>query len=301
MAQGQGKALLTGASGLIGTALERALQTAGWEVWRLSRKPSAPQQIHWDPKQTLDGQLVSGFDAVIHLAGENIGGIWTENKKNRILQSRLLGTQNLAEALANALKPPRVLIAASAIGYYGNRGDEVLTEVSRSGQGFLPEVCREWEAAAQPANDARIRTVHIRLGLVLSSDGGALPKMLIPFRLGVGGRVGSGKQWWSWIHIDDVVGAVLHILKNEKLQGPVNLTAPNPARNAEFTAKLGAVLNRPTAIPLPAFVARFAMGKAADELLLASAQAVPLKLQQNGYQFRYPQLRDALIAALFRP
>jgi uncharacterized protein len=298
VAPGTPKVLVSGASGLIGAAVSSGLKAAHYEVWGLTRRHAVKQQIQWDTKRPLDSELISGFDAVIHLAGENISGIWTAGKKRRIRQSRVMGTQNLAEALANAAQPPRVLIAASAVGYYGNRGDEMLTESSGPGVGFLPEVCREWEAAAQPASNAKIRTVHIRIGIVLSSAGGALQKMLPPFRVGLGGRIGSGKQWWSWIHIDDIVGAVLHILKDERLHGPVNLTAPNPVRNAEFAGNLGEALHRPAVLPLPAFAARLALGKAANELLLASAQVLPQKLQQGAYQFRYPLLRAALASII---
>jgi uncharacterized protein len=288
------RVLISGASGLIGRALSTNLAASGLDVWRLSRRQVSERQISWNPGKPVDPELVSDFAAVIHLAGENIAGIWTAAKKQRILESRVAGTRNLAEALAKAPQPPRVLIAASAIGYYGDRGDEVLTEHSGSGEGFLPEVCRQWEAAAQPAKDAGIRTVHIRAGLVLSKTGGALQKMLPAFRLGLGGRIGSGRQWWSWIHVDDLVGAVLHLLCSESVAGPVNCVAPNPVTNREFTKTLGVVLHRPTIFPVPAFAARLALGRAADELLLASARVMPEALLKAGYRFQHTDVDAAL-------
>jgi uncharacterized protein (TIGR01777 family) len=253
--------------------------------------------VQWDPSQPLSAGLVSGFDAVVHLAGESIVGRWTETKKRRIRESRVLGTRNLAEALAKASRRPPVLLCASAVGYYGSRGDEVLREESGSGHDFLSEVCREWEGAAKPATDAGIRTLHTRFGLVLSRQGGALQKMLLPFRLGVGGRVGSGTQWWSWVDLQDVTGAMLHALKSN-LQGPVNFVAPNPVINLEFTNVLGSVLARPTIFPVPAFAARLAFGQMADELLLASQRVEPVKLRESGYQFKFLDLRSALEAIL---
>jgi hypothetical protein len=231
---------------------------------------------------------------VIHLAGETIAGRWTAAKKKAIRESRVLGTRHMAAALAGAPSPPRVFICASAIGYYGNRGDELLTEDSPPGQGFLAEACREWEAATQIAPHAGIRTVNLRLGLVLSPKGGALGKMLTPFKLGLGGKIGSGQQWWSWIHIDDIVGAVHHILHNNSLTGPVNLTAPNPARNAEFTRELASMLRRPAFFHVPEFTLRLAFGEMADETLLSSARAVPARLRATGYEFRFPTLRGSL-------
>ena len=241
---------------------------------------------------------MSGFDAVIHLAGESIVGRWTEAKKRRIRESRVQGTRNLAEALAAAPQGPRLLISASAIGYYGDRGEETLHEGSPSGNGFLPEVCREWEAAAEPAATAGIRTVQVRFGLVLSPAGGALQKMLPPFRFGVGGNMGNGRQWWSWVDIDDLVGAIQHVIKNETVQGPINMAAPNPVRNAEFTKTLASVLSRPAVFPMPAFAARLVFGQMGDELLLASQRVEPAKLMDNGYLFQKPELRPALLSIL---
>jgi hypothetical protein len=238
---------------------------------------------------------VSGFDAVVHLAGESVVGRWTADKKKAIRDSRVLGTRHLVAALAQAEVKPRVLVCASAVGFYGDRGDELLREESPSGQGFLPEVCREWEDASRIAGDAGIRTVNIRIGLVLSAKGGALAKMLTPFKLGLGGRIGSGQQWWSWIHVDDVVGGIHHAMRSESLAGAVNLVAPNPVRNAEFTRVLASVLGRPAFFPVPEFALRMAFGKmAAGELLLSSQRTEPGKLLAEGYEFRFRELRGAL-------
>ena len=239
-------------------------------------------------------QLVSGFDAVIHLSGENIAGRWTEAKKRGIRDSRIVTTQNLSQALASAENKPGVFICASAIGYYGNRGDEVLTEDSPSGRGFLAEVSREWESAANPAADAGIRTVNLRTGIVLSAEGGALKQMLLPFRLGLGGRVGNGRQWWSWIHIDDFLAAVRQIADDLSLNGPVNMTAPNPVTSADFAKTLAKTLKRPAVLPLPASAAKLVFGEFADEGLLASARVEPKKLLESGFKFRYSELAAAL-------
>jgi len=287
--------LVTGSSGLIGAALIPALKSSGYEITCLVRgTASGKEQIQWDPAQPLVPESVSGFDAVVHLAGESIVGRWTEAKKRRIRESRVQGTLRLAEALAQAPQRPRVLISASAIGYYGDRGDEALREDSASGSGFLPEVCREWEDATEPATKAGIRTVQVRFGLVLSQHGGALQKMLPPFRLGVGGNMGNGRQWWSWIDIDDLVGAVQHVIKTETLQGPINVVGPNPLTNAEFTKTLASVLSRPALFPMPAFAARLVFGQMGDELLLASQRVEPAKLLASGYVFQKPDLRAAL-------
>ena len=238
--------LVSGVSGPIGAALLPSLKTGGYEVTRLARGAAAGDgQIAWDPATPIAPEAMSGFDAVIHLAGESIVGRWTAEKKMKIRDSRVVGTGNLAQALAQAKNKPQVFVCSSAIGFYGDRGDEVLNEESAPGKGFLPEVCREWEAAAQPAADAGIRTVRIRTGVVLSPTGGALGKMLTPFKMGVGGRIGSGRQWMSWIDVQDMVGAIHHILKSDLLQGPVNLVAPKPVTNAEFTQTLASVLVAP--------------------------------------------------------
>jgi uncharacterized protein (TIGR01777 family) len=251
-------------------------------------------EISWDPLKALSPEAVSEFDAVVHLAGKSIADRWTQSKKTSIRESRRMGTRNLAEALAHAPQRPRVLLAASAIGYYGDRGDEVLSEQSAAGNDFLATVCREWEAATEPARSAGIRTINCRIGIVLSATGGALAKMLLPFRFGLGGRFGDGTQWWSWIHLNDVIGAFVHAMENASLDGPVNLVAPHPVTNAEFTKVLGSVLRRPTLFPVPAFAARLALGEMADQLLLASQRVTASKLAASGYTFHYPQLRDAL-------
>ena len=299
MAPLSSRILLSGASGLLGSALLPSLKGRGFQVIRLVRgQASADDQISWDPLQPLPAETVSGFDAVIHLAGESVVGRWTDAKKANIRESRVASTHNLAQALATTSEKPRVLITASAIGFYGDRADELLRESSSAGAGFLAEVCREWETAAQPAADAGIRCAQIRTGVVLSLGGGALKKMLPPFRMGVGGNVGTGRQWMSWIHIQDWIGAVHHILKTDLLQGPVNMVATKPVTNAEFTKTLGSVLSRPTIFPLPAFAARLAFGQMADEVLLSSQRVEPNKLVTSGYPFQYSDLRRALEALL---
>ena len=291
--------LVSGSSGLIGAALIPALKSRGYDVTCLVRgAASGKDQIQWDPARPLAPESLSGFDAVVHLAGESIVGRWTETKKRRIRESRVQGTRRLAEALAQASQQPRLLISASAIGYYGDRGEETLREDSSSGKGFLPEVCREWEAATEPAAKAGVRTAQMRFGLVLSPSGGALQKMLPPFRLGLGGKMGNGRQWWSWIDIDDLVGAVQHVIKTETLRGPVNVVAPRPLTNAEFTRTLASVLSRPAILPMPAFAARLVFGQMGDELLLASQRVEPAKLLASGYVFQKPDLRLALLAIL---
>ena len=229
----------------------------------------------------IPARLVSGFDIVVHLSGESVAGRWTEGKKSRIRDSRIRSTDHLAQALAKAERKAATFICASAIGYYGNRGEETLTEESLSGDGFLPEVCREWEFATEPASDAGIRTVNLRTGIVLSARGGALKQMLLPFRFGLGGKVGDGYQWWSWIHT--------------QINGPVNMTAPNPVTNAEFTKALAGILKRPAVFSVPAFVAKLAFGAFAEEGLLASARVVPKKLVKAGFQFRCPEITQALV------
>ena len=289
------RVLVSGVSGPIGAALLPYLESQGARIVRLVRGPArGPDQISWDPLQPLARAAVSGFEAVIHLAGETVAGRWTEAKKKAILESRVQGTRHLAEPLAQTQSPPRVFICASAIGFYGNRGGELLTEASPTGEGFLPEVTREWEAASRIAANAGIRTVNLRFGLVLSPKGGALKKMLTPFKLGLGGKIGSGQQWWSWIHVDDIVGALHHALQTDSLSGPVNLVAPNPVRNADFTLVLASVLRRPAFFHVPAFAARLAFGEMADELLLSSERVEPARLRDSGYAFRFAELRLAL-------
>ena len=255
-------------------------------------------QIAWDPATPISPQAVSGFDAVIHLAGESIFGRWTAAKKSKIRDSRVAGTLNLASALAQAEEKPKVFVCGSAIGYYGNRGDEVVSEESPPGTGFLAEVCQEWEEATTPAVQADIRTAHIRTGIVLSPKGGALGAMLLPFKLGLGGRTGDGRQWMSWIDVRDMVGAIHHILKNDLLQGPVNMVAPKPVTNAEFSKTLASVLSRPAIFPMPAFAVKAVFGEMGEELLLSSEKVEPGKLISSGYPFRYRELRGSLEALL---
>src|SRR5580700_2481172 len=294
------RVLISGASGLLGTALTRALQSDGHETLALVRRAPRDGEVQWDPRQPLDPAKLAGCDAVVHLAGKNIAGRWTEKFKQEVLESRAIGTQTLAAATAESFRrteQPRVFGSASGVGYYGSRGDEVLSEASSAGAGFLAEVCKQWEAATNPARDAGVRVVNLRIGVVLARDGGALKPMLPPFRLGLGGRVGSGQQWWSWVSLDDVIGAMLFALHGD-LHGPVNAVGPTPVRNADFVKALGKALHRPTIFPLPEFVIRGVMGEMGEELLLTSARAVPEKLQAAGYKFRHADLEEALRAAL---
>lgn len=287
--------LISGATGLIGSALVPELEADGHTVTRLSRSSSGANTIRWDPSAgTIEGDL-EGTEAVVHLAGENIAqGRWTPEKKRRIVDSRVWGTRLLAESIAALSAPPRVMVSTSAVGYYGDRGDEVLTEESAPGTGFLPEVCQEWEAAAESARQAGIRVVYPRLGVVLSPEGGALGTTLPIFKLGGGGKIGKGDQWVSWVALDDVVGSIVHALTNEGVEGPVNVGSPNPMTNAQYTKVLGKVLGRPTVLPLPAPAARIVLGEVADALLLASQRMEPARLKDTGYAFRYPQLEGAL-------
>lgn len=290
---------VTGASGLIGSALVPALRAGGHEVSTLVRRDArAPDEIAWDPDAgVLDSAALEGVEAVVHLAGETIGQRWTERARLEIMSSRVEGTRLLAEALASLDSRPAALVCASGIGYYGDRGDEELTERSGQGAGFAAEVAAVWEAAAEPARAAGIRVVQLRQGIVLARGGGALQRLLTPFRLGLGGRVGSGRQWWSWISLADVVRAYEHALAGD-LEGPVNATAPAPATNAELTKALGRALGRPTLLPLPAFAVKLAFGQMGEELLLGSQRALPERLLASGFAFTTPDLDDALAAAL---
>lgn len=289
--------LVSGSRGLLGSELIPRLKANGHQVRRLVRsaKDAGPSDFIWDPmKGEIQGEL-KGIDAVIHLAGESIAsGRWTDEKKKQIRDSRIKGTTFLSETIASLQPPPKVFICASAIGYYGDRGAEVLDEMSTAGTGFLADLCKDWENSTKAAKDAGIRVVNVRIGVSLSPKGGALGKMLLPFQLGAGGNVGNGRQYMSWISIDDVAQAMVFCLETDSLSGPVNLTAPEPVPNSEFTRALGAVLHRPTIFPMPDFAARLALGEMADELLLSSAQVLPKKLQEAGFQFQYPEIQGAL-------
>jgi uncharacterized protein len=288
------KILVSGVSGPIGAALLPSLKARGYEITRLVRGPATGKdQISWDPGRPIAPEAVSGFDAVVHLAGESIVGRWTDEKKRKIRESRVAGTSTLAQALAQAQAKPQVFVCSSAIGYYGDRGNEILNEQSAPGTGFLPDVCREWESATQAAVRAEIRTVQMRTGVVLSPKGGALEKMLTPFEIGVGGKIGNGQQWMSWIDVQDMVGAIHHIL-DSKLQGPVNMVAPNPVTNAEFTKTLASVLSRPAIFPVPAFVVKLAFGEMGETVLLGSQRVEPGQLVSSGYSFRFRTLRASL-------
>jgi uncharacterized protein len=289
--------LITGSTGLIGSALTSYFVKHQHRVIRLVRRLAAgPDEIAWDPLSgTLDKSAIEGLDAVVHLAGANIAsGRWTATKKRRIRESRIAGTRFLSQSLARLFDPPKVFVSASAIGYYGNRGEEELDESSSMGEGFLPELCREWEMATAPAAMKHIRIVIPRLGMVLSGDRGALALMLPLFRLGLGGKIGSGRQYVSWIAIDDLAGIILHAINCETLQGPLNAVSPNPITNLEFSKTLGLVLSRPAVFTVPAFAARLAFGQMADEVLLSGAKVLPARLTQSGFRFSFPQLESAL-------
>jgi uncharacterized protein (TIGR01777 family) len=287
---------ITGSTGLVGSTLVPLLTTGGHSVTRLVRREAKAGEVTWNPKaDTFDASPLDGIDAIVHLAGENIAASrWNARVKQRLRDSRVAATRVLCEGLARMATPPKVLVCASAIGYYGDRGDEELDEDSKPGSSFLADLVRDWEAATKPAAEAGIRVVNLRFGVILSPQDGALSKMLLPFKLGGGGRVGSGKQYWSWISIDDAAGAVHHAIMNEGLSGPVNAVAPTPVTNLEFTKTLGRVLRRPTILPMPAFAARLALGEMADELLLASSRVDAKRLVQSGYDFRQPTLEAAL-------
>ena len=291
------KILVTGSTGLVGSAVVAFLTTGGHQVLRLVRgKARNADDVVWDPAvETIESEKLDGLDAVVHLAGENIAtGRWNAAKKTKIRDSRVNGTRFLSNTLAKLISKPRAFVCASAIGFYGDRGDEVMTESSPPGTSFLCEVCRDWEAAAETARQAGIRVVNLRIGVVLTPHGGALEKMLLPFKLCAGGVIGSGKQYMSWIAIDDVVGAIHHALTCDALSGSVNAVAPDAVTNRAFTKTLGSVLHRPTIFPMPAFAAKLAFGEMGDELLLASTRVTPQRLVESGYQFRCPKLDGAL-------
>ncbi len=289
---------MTGRSGLIGRALTSVLEAHGYEVVPAVRTVENARSggVFWSPTEGFsDVRTIEGIDAVVHLAGENIAtGRWTKAKKRKIRESRVQGTRTLCEALSRMVEPPHVLVMASAVGYYGDRAGACLTEESPPGQGFLADVVREWEEATRAAEKAGLRVVFMRLGAVLSEKGGALRKMLLPFRLGLGGRMGTGRQFMSWISIDDAVRAFLHALEVETLRGPVNTVAPTPVTNLAFTRALGRALHRPTILPLPAPLARIALGEIADELLLSSCRVLPRKLETSGFRHEHPTIEGAL-------
>lgn len=296
--------LISGASGLVGSALVAFLGVAGHEVWRLVRRTPRIEknEIFWDPeKGELAAESLEGFDAVIHLSGENVAGSrWSEDVKKRIYDSRIETTKFLNLLLSKLTKPPKTFICASAIGYYGSAGETVCDESSPLGSGFLCEVAKGWETAALKADNFGARTVLLRIGIILSPQGGALSKMLLPFLSGAGGTVGDGMQYMSWIGIDDVIGAIYHSLMNDKVNGPVNLVAPRPVNNLQFTKTLGAVLRRPTIFPLPKQIIRTIFGEMGETLLLGSTRVIPRKLEDTGYSFLYPELKDALAHQLGR-
>jgi len=291
------KVLITGASGLIGIPLQKSFADKGYEMLLASRKEATDDNhIQWSIENGFSepGKL-EGIDAVVHLAGESVNGLrWTDDKKKAIRDSRVLGTRNVVDAVSKLKDKPKVFIASSATGFYGERGDEEVTESSAAGDNFLAAVCKEWEGESRRAEDAGIRTVLLRTGIVLSKDGGALGTMLLPFKLGVGGVVGSGKQWMSWISLDDHIAAINYAIENENLRGAVNAVSPNPVTNEEFTKTLGEILYRPTFLPIPEFVVSMAFGEMGDALLLASTKVLPKRLESAGFKFTYPQLKPAI-------
>ncbi len=313
MTKGPQQVVLSGASGMLGRALLRALAAQGTPTVQLVRRRPERQSegaqdlagaalVAWNPladPAIADPSALEGAQAAVHFSGANVAAHrWTSAYRNEMTESRVRTTASLARVLAGLNRRPEVLLTASAIGFYGDRGDELLDEQALAGAGFFPELCRQWEAAAKPAVDAGIRVVHLRIGVVLAAREGALKKMLPLFRLGLGGRLGSGRQWMSWIALEDAVAAILFAMRTPELRGPVNLTAPGPVRNLEFTRTLAKQLNRPAILPAPAFALRLALGQMADEALLASARVFPGKLAAAGFRFRYPALQAALGATL---
>ena len=293
------KVLITGASGLIGTELQKSFEEQGYEMLLASRsEPKDDGHIRWNMDTGFadeDLARLEGLDAVVHLAGENVSGLrWTDEKKKAIRDSRVFGTRTMIEAFARLEKKPKVFISGSAIGFYGDRDDDEMTETSAAGDTFLAKVCKEWEAESRRAEDMGIRTVLLRTGIALSKDGGALATMLTPFKLGVGGVVGSGKQWMSWVSLDDVIAVINFALENESLRGAVNVTSPNPVTNEEFTKTLGSVLYRPTFLPLPEFAVNFVFGEMGDALLLDSTRVIPKRLVDAGFEFKFTELKAAI-------
>lgn len=289
---------ISGATGLVGTELSSLLQSEGKSVTAISRKEGGSYQdsIMWDPESGLTNPArLESVDAIVHLAGESIAsGRWTSKLKNKIKRSRVQGTRTLVQSIAAVEKRPKVLVCASAIGFYGDRGIEELTESSSRGTGFLADVCKEWEDEANAAKELGLRVVNVRIGVVMSPKGGALQKMLLPFKMGAGGIVGSGKQFWSWIGLHDLTRVIAHCVNDESIEGPVNAVSPQPLTNKEFTKDVGSVLKRPTILPLPGFMAKLVLGEMAEALLLASTKVLPTKLQASGFEFKHPDLKSCL-------
>jgi uncharacterized protein len=296
------RVLISGATGLVGTALRAALLAEGIEVARLVRPGASPQpgDIAWDPEcAVVDAPALEGADAVVNLSGASIGERrWTKERKHVLRSSRIGSTHVLVDALKKLRQKPSAFLCASAVGYYGNRGDEILREASRPGNDFLAKLTRDWETEAAHAEINGMRTVMLRFGVILSAHGGALPKMLAPFKMGAGGRLGNGKQWMSWVALDDAVGVIRSAIRNTEWRGPINVVAPNPVQNSEFTRVLAATLHRPALFPAPAFALRFMLGEMAEALLLSSQRVRPEKLQASGYEFHFATLEPALRAIL---
>jgi uncharacterized protein len=299
------KILISGASGLVGKAATEALRSDGHAVAHFVRPGGnvSPGDVRWDPASgSMDAGAMEGAGAILHFAGAAIGDAhWGEARKKILRSSRVNSTRVLADAIAKLREKPRVLLAASAVGYYGDRGEQMLTESSANGSGFLAALARDWEAESLRGASLGVRSVLLRFGMILSARGGALPRMLTPFKLGLGGRLGSGRQWISWVALEDVIGVIRMVLADERFGGPVNVVAPNPVRNAEFTRVLARALRRPAIFPAPAFALRLALGEMADELLLASQRVLPQKLLAAGYPFRFADLEPALKSTLARP
>jgi uncharacterized protein (TIGR01777 family) len=294
------KIAVSGASGLIGSALVPALEAAGHDVLRLVRRQAGAGEVAWNPQAgTIDTAALTGIEGAVNLSGATVGRRWTAARKAEILDSRVQSTRLLSETMASLEPHPSVLVCAGGIGIYGDRGDEILTEESELGSGFLADVGKAWEQACEPARESAIRVVNLRAGIVLSREGGALDRLLLPFRLGLGGRVGSGKQWWSWLALDDLVAAIRFALEGD-IAGPINLVSPNPVTNTQFTTALGRALGRPTVLPFPSFAARALFGEMAEEALLTGQRALPARLLDAGFEFVLPVIDAALEQVLAR-